>query len=223
MKNKAIKYYLSMSILLIAFIVFTLIVRFVNPAPIGPNNSIVGLSTLNKWIFEKIGVHSIGQTIADLMIVIAIASAGIFAVLGVIQLIKRKSIKNVDKVIISLGIIYLVIILFYVFFEFVIVNYRPILIDGILETSYPSTHTMIACSIIPTSMFASYYYIKNKAVKNTITICSALFVLITLVARIISGVHWFTDIIGAILLSSTIVLLFLSLIRTFENNKSDNQ
>ena len=53
-------------------------------------------------------------------------------------------------------------------------------------------------------------YIKNFS--KIINIMSILIIFTTIMGRLISGVHWFTDIIGGILISSFLLMLFYSLI-----------
>ena len=136
-----------------------------------------------------------------------------FSVLGLIQLIKRKSLKKVDADIYILGAFYLLVIALYCFFETFIVNYRPVLINGYLEASYPSTHTMIICSIMGTAILQWRDRIHKKFLKMTLVLLSTAVIFITVAGRLISGVHWFSDIIGGLFLSGALVMLYYSCVR----------
>ena len=139
-----------------------------------------------------------------------------YGIIGLKQLIKRKSFLKVDKRLLLLGLFYIIVLLVYIFFEHVIINYRPFLIDNELEASYPSSHTMLALCVCISSLLISKYYIKNKKtlkIVNTITIA---LMLILVIGRILSGIHWITDIIGAIIISAFLVYLYDYLITKFK-------
>jgi hypothetical protein len=61
-----------------------------------------------------------------------------FAVLGLCQLVKRKSIRKVDFRILLLGAFYMIVIALYLFSEFVVIHYRPVMLSQSLETAYPT-------------------------------------------------------------------------------------
>ena len=135
----------------------------------------------------------------------------VYVFIGLIQLIKRRSIFKVDKEIILLGLYYIIVIALYVFFEKVIINYRPILMNGFLEASYPSSHTLMTICICGSSILINKKLFNNKITK-VINYLSIIIITITVVGRLISGVHWFTDIIGGILISSGLLMTFYSLL-----------
>jgi len=195
--------YLISTILFLSFIVFTFLVKTVDVRSIGPDNSSVGFASVNEFIFNKAGYHVIWYTITDWMGAAAVLTAFCFAVLGLCQCIHRKSIKKVDSDILLLGAFYLTVIAVYVFFEKIIINYRPVFMNGRPEPSYPSSHTMIVVCIMGTAMMQFQYRIKNKVFLRIIETLSAVLILVTVTGRIISGVHWFTDIAGGLLLSAS--------------------
>ena len=96
----------------------------------------------------------------------------------------------------------------YIFFELFVVNYRPILINGILEASYPSTTTMLVMCIMPTTIMQFNNRIKNETLKKLISLSIIVFILFMVIGRILSGVHWVTDIIGGAILSCGLVMLY---------------
>ena len=103
---------------------------------------------------------------------------------------------------------YAVTIVLYVLFEKIAVNYRPILEDGELAASYPSTHTMIVLCILGTSFLAFPRYIKNGRLRLTAEILCIVIIALTIIGRLVCGVHWLTDIIGGILLSVSIIVFY---------------
>lgn len=210
MNNKKRNFLISGILLLIA-ITFTILVKVVDVQQIGVNNSSIGFATLNQFIFETTGVNMIWYHITDWLGLIPAFMAIVYAFIGLIQLIKRRSIFKVDKEIILLGLYYIVVIALYVFFEKVIINYRPILMNGFLEASYPSSHTLMTICICGSSILINKKLFNNKITK-VINCLSIIIITITVVGRLISGVHWFTDIIGGILISSGLLMTFYSLL-----------
>lgn len=210
MNNKKRNFLISGILLLIA-ITFTILVKVVDVKQVGVNNSSIGFATLNQFIFETTGVNMIWYHITDWLGLIPVFMAIVYAFIGLIQFIKRRSIFKVDKEIILLGLYYIIVIALYVFFEKVIINYRPILMNGFLEASYPSSHTLMTICICGSSILINKKLFNNKITK-VINYLSIIIITITVVGRLISGVHWFTDIIGGILISSGLLMTFYSLL-----------
>ena len=199
---------------IVAFILWTVLVRLVDVQPIGPNGSSVGFAKLNRFVHETVGVHMALYTVTDWLGLIPIGFVLGFAVLGLVQLIKRKSLLKVDHNILALGGFYIFAFAAYFLFEKVIINRRPVLIDGYLEASYPSSTTMLALCVIPTAMMQLKTRIRNQALKNTVLCMLALFAAFMVIGRLISGVHWLTDIIGGALLSAGLVTIYAGVCHT---------
>ena len=147
-------------------------------------------------------------SITDWLGFVPLIIAFIYAMIGLVQMIKRKNILKVDKEILGLGVFYIIVIGLYIFFETYVINYRPILMDGILEASYPSSHTLLSVCICGSSLIINKYLFKNKNFFKAENIISILSILVIVIGRFISGVHWFTDIIGAILISIALLKAF---------------
>lgn len=195
-------------ILLASFVLWTVLISLVDVKPIGPNATSVGFATLNRFVHELTGVNLQLYIITDWLGLIPIAAAFGFAILGVIQLIKRKSLWKVDFNILALGTFYIVVIIAYLFFEIFIINYRPTLINGYLEASYPSSTTMLVMSVMPTMAMQLNVRIKNIIARRCAIIAIMAFIAFMVIARLLSGVHWITDIIGGALLSAGLVILY---------------
>lgn len=196
--------------LTIVSIVYTYIVKTYDVKSIGPNNSEVGFSKINSWFSNLIGSHMSIYKITELLGYIVILIVGIYGLIGLYQLIKRKSLFKVDKELYILGGLYVSMAIVYVFFEKFIINYRPILIEGELEASYPSSHTILAICICISSLIVSRNYVRKKyqGLVDTLTI---LLLLGVFLGRIISGVHWISDILGGVLISCTLLMYFYTL------------
>lgn len=208
MKRKARIQLILGGSLLALFILFTMSLMFVDRQPIGPEGSCVAYAGINKAVHELFGVNMTLYNITDWEGVAVILTAFGFAVLGLVQWIKRKNIRKVDSSILVLSVFYILVFGVYTFFEFYVINRRPILINGILEASYPSSTTMLATCVLPTAMMQFYRLIKNTRIRNTVNVLCGLFTAFMVIGRLICGVHWFTDISGGLLFSIAMVLLY---------------
>ena len=193
---------------LAAFLVWTAAVCFVDVRAIGPQGSEVGMAGLNQWVHQLTGVHMTLYTITDWLGLVPIAFALAFALLGLFQWIGRKSIWSVDRSILILGGFYTVVLAAYLFFEKFVVNYRPVLIEGVLEASYPSSTTMLVLCVMSTAVMQLRARIKKPVVRRWVSAGIHAFTVFMVVGRLLSGVHWFSDIVGGILLSAGLVLLY---------------
>ena len=194
--------------LLAAFLVWTAAVCLVDVQAIGPKGSEVGFAGLNGWFHALTGVHMTLYTITDWMGLIPLAVAMGFGLLGLVQWIKRKRLRKVDGSILLLGGFYLAVLAVFLLFEAFVVNYRPVLIEGVLEASYPSSTTLLTLCVMPAAMLQWKERIKDKRVRTWILGVSAGFTLFMVGGRLVSGVHWLTDIVGGVLLSAGLVLLY---------------
>ena len=212
MKKETKKNFGITVILLGAFALWTAAVRLIDVQPIGPQGSAVGFATINGWVHSLAGVHMSLYTVTDWLGLVPIGVAMGFALLGLIQWIKRKHLRQVDYSIIVLGGFYLLVMAAYVLFEVVVINYRPVLINGYLEASYPSSTTMLVLCVMPTTLMQLNARIKNQTLKRWVGFGITAFILFMVIGRLLSGVHWFTDIIGGALLSASLVMLYHSII-----------
>ena len=195
---------------IVAFVLWTLLVRFADVQPIGPEGSSVGLASVNEAVHQLTGVNMILYSITDWLGWIPAGIAAGFGLLGLTQWIRRKSLRRVDSSILILGGFYIAVIAVFVFFEIFVVNYRPVLIDGKLEASYPSSHTMLALCVMITAKMQFASRMRNKKSRQILSAAAMGYAVFMVAARFLSGVHWFTDIIGGILLSTGLILIYKS-------------
>ena len=196
--------------LLAAFMLWTVAICFVDVSAIGPQGSSVGFAGINGFVHNLTGVHLGLYNITDWFGLVPIFVCMGFGILGLVQWVKRKSICKVDHDILILGGFYIVTIAAYLFFESVVINYRPVLINGCLEASYPSSTTLLVMCVMPTAVMQFNSRIKNKALRNIVSVTIIAFIAFMVIGRLISGVHWFTDIVGGALLSAGLVMMYYS-------------
>jgi len=208
-KENRKKIYISAG-LLVAFILWTVAVVVFDVKTIGPQETSVGFATVNNFFHKLTGVNMDLYTVTDWLGLVPLVFALGFALLGLVQWIKRKNILKVDYSILCLGGFYLVVIVVYFLFEKLAINYRPVLINGFLEASYPSSTTMLVMCIMPTAIMQLNVRIKNRLLKIFTDFLIVMFIVFMVVGRMISGVHWLSDIIGGILLSGGLVMLYYS-------------
>ena len=209
MKNKKIQLPLILAIVCFAlFVAEIILLCTVDVRKIGPFESAVGLATFNNNIFSKLGQSNLWYKVTEFLGYLPILTALGFAALGAYRLIKTKKLSGIGDDVIALGIVFILVAAFYVLFEIAVINHRPILIDGELEASFPSSHTMLAVSVLGCA--GEYFF--NSKLKNAVRfILHALFntvLILTVVGRLLSGVHWFTDIVGGVLLGFALIFTY---------------
>lgn len=208
MRNNQTKKRYIAGCLLATFVLWTVLVRLTDVRPIGPNGSSVGFASLNGFVHSLTGVSMTLYAITDWLGLIPLCIVLGFAMLGLYQWILRKDIRLVDPSILILGVFYIVVAVVYLFFEIIEINARPILINGILETSYPSSTTMLALCVMPTAILQFRQRIRSPKLRRYVCGTSGAFTVFMTVGRLLSGVHWVTDIIGGVLISGGLVLLY---------------
>lgn len=199
-------------------IIYTILVKFVDVKEIGPNSSKVGFANLNRSVFRAFGENERWYNLTKYLGYIFVLIVLTYMVIALIQLVKRKSLFKVDKELIVLGCFYIVVGLIYVLFEKVIVNYRPILVNGVLEASYPSSHTMITLCVCGSAIIINSKLFKNNIVRY-INIALSFVMILMVIGRTLSGVHWFTDIVGGVIISCSLLMIYYTVIDCLENKK----
>ena len=194
--------------LLTAFVLWTVAICFVDVQAIGPGGSSVGFASLNRFFHNFTGVHFGLYNLTDWLGLVPIGVAFFFAILGLAQWIKRKKLAKVDRSLLVLGGFYIAVMALYILFEMVVINYRPVLIGGYLEVSYPSSTTLLVMCVMSTAMMKFNAHIKNKMLRRCVLLIIALFIVFMVIGRLVSGVHWLTDIIGGALISAGLVMAY---------------
>ena len=194
--------------LTVAFALWTWLIQIVDVQPVGLKGTNVGFATFNTWFHGLTGVNMTLYTITDWLGLVPVFIGMIFGFLGLVQWIKRQKLLKVDFDIRFLGIYYIVVIFGYLIFEMIPINYRPIFINGFMEASYPSSTTLLVLGVMPTLTFQSNHRVKNELFKKIIMIFTVVFSAFMVIGRLISGVHWFTDIVGSILLSAGLFYIY---------------
>ena len=198
--------------LLAAFLFWTAAVQCVDVQAIGPKGSTVGFAALNRFVHSLTGVHFSLYTLTDWLGLVPLGVAFGFALLGLGQWMKRKQLSKVDYSILVLGGFYAAVMAIYGLFEVLAVNYRPVLIDSVLEASYPSSTTVLVMCVMPTAAMQLRDRIRQKVFRGFAVVITA-YTVFMVIGRLVSGVHWFSDIIGGALLSAGLVLLYRAVVR----------
>lgn len=219
MKEK--KLYSVGLILIAVFVFWTIMILTVDVQPVGVNGTVVGFATLNCSFHNMTGVNMTIYYITDWLGLVPLFCCMIYGAVGFVQLLQRKSLLKVDIDILLLGVYYVIVIFGYLIFEMIPINYRPILIDGRMEVSYPSSTTLLVLSVMPTVIFQVDRRIKNRVVRRIITPSTILFSLFMLIGRTIAGVHWLTDIIGSVFLSAGLFLIYYANVLRIDKKREE--
>ena len=208
MKKENVKSLFLGVFMLLAFVLWTFLIKFIDVDAIGPDNSQVGFSHFNRFFSNLVGVNMKLYHITDFLSLIPLFMIFAFGMVGLFQWFGRKSIIKVDYDILILGGFYIAVLGVYILFEILELNYRPILINGCLEASYPSSTTMLSICVFSSGATFLNTRIKNPTLRKIAVFASMAFMIFMVLGRIFSGVHWITDIIGGILLSFGLILIY---------------
>ena len=216
MKKQILMRFLPAAVLFLAFGVYTLLVATVGVQAVGPLGSEVGFAAINAPFRDFVGVNWDFYEITDLLGLVPLGLLAVFAVQGLTQLIRRKSLFKVDPDLLVLGGYYLLVFLFYAFFEVVEINARPVLIEGVLETSYPSSTTMLAMATLPAVGMHLAPKLAGRTPRTVLMADAWVLTAIMVGLRVLSGVHWLTDILGGAILSLALLALYRAACKTLK-------
>jgi len=215
--EKEKKYFRIAAYLLAAFVLWTVGVKVIDVQQIGPAGSEVGFAVMNNAFNNLTGVNMNLYQWTDILSLIPFGLVGLFGLFGLVQWIRRKDILKVDADILALGVYYIVVLALFVLFQVVVINYRPVLIEDALEASYPSSTTVLVLCVIPSVILQFRYRLAKSVWKTVLILALMAFAAFMLVARLISGVHWLSDIIGGLLISSGLVMLYIAVFEKIQN------
>ena len=194
--------------LLAAFVLWTALVQLEDVQPAGQNGTCVGLAAFNVWFHGLTGVHMVLYAITDWLGLVPAAVCLGFGVMGATQLVRRRSLSAVDPDLLLLGVYYVLIAATYLVFEAFPINYRPIPIDGVMEASYPSSTTLLVLGVMPTLAYQIVRRSKSIQAKVAVVAFVAAFSALMVAGRLVSGVHWATDIVGSIVLAACLFAMY---------------
>ncbi|MBP3428732.1 MAG: phosphatase PAP2 family protein [Clostridia bacterium] len=206
-------------LLLGLFTVFTALIQTADVRPIGPDGTKVGFAAVNSWFRRLTGVNMTLYTITDWLGLVPIFVCLLFGMLGLVQLVKRRSLFKVDPDILLLGAYYLLVMTAYLAFEMIPINHRPVLIDGRLEASYPSSTTLLVLSVMPTLSMQARRRLRGVMAQRAIGAVAGVFSMLMVSGRLVSGVHWLTDIVGAVLLSAGLLCIYRAAVIRYDRKK----
>ena len=202
----------TMSLILLAVsLIFTLLVAFVGKAPVGPENSEVGFAALNAALHDQFGYNTAFYGVSSVLGYLTILTAMINCVGFLVNLVKKKDLRMVRADLTATLGIYILLAVLYLVFEFVVINYRPVILEEGLEASFPSTHSMLAIAVMFSAARQIRTGMKESGIRSTLIVLCILTGVLTPVTRFFSGVHWFTDILGGILYGLFLASLFTPL------------
>ena len=221
--NKSKKYLITGAALIAAFVLWTVLIMSVDVKPVGQNGTDIGFSTVNVWFHALTGENMTVYTITDWLGLVPIAICMGYGFLGLCELIKRRSLFKVDADIILLGVYYILVIIGYLVFEMIPINYRPIPINGYMEASYPSSTTLLVLSVMPTLIFQTYRRAKSDKLKRAVAAAAVLFSAFMVIGRLTCGVHWLTDIAGSVLLSFGLFYIYRGAVEITDGRKREKE
>ena len=205
-------------ILVIIAILFTILVKTVDVQNVGINGSEIGFAKINTEIFDFIGTSDTWKTITNILGYISLGIVFCYAVVGLTQLIKRKNLFKVDKEIIALGVFYIIVLGLYFLFDKLAINYRPVLENGKMGASFPSSHTMLAICVCVSAIWINKKLFKSDMTK-LFNVLLAFIAILTVVGRLLAGVHWFTDIIGGVIISCALLMVFKTVLDMLDKKR----
>ena len=206
----------------VLFLALIVLLCLVDRAPVGPEDTMMGLAKLNVMMYKAVGVGGSGGSgvrmglykLTEVLGYFSILVLCVFALLGLVQLIRRRSLKKMDRQILAMGGLFVLTLILYVFFNKVVVNYRPTVLPGESgpEPSFPSSHTMLVMVILGSVCMVLGRYVRTPWLCALLRVVCAALILGMIAGRLLCGCHWFTDILGGVLLSCALLALYAAVI-----------
>ncbi len=198
------------ALLLVLFLVLIVLLKTVDVALDAETGKEIGLSSLNFAVRDAIGVHLRFYDVTEYFGYLAIALAAGFAIWAAVRFFaSRFSLRKMGFDFVVLACLYAAVILFYLLFEIAVINFRPLLLDGTTpEASFPSSHTMLSIAVFVSAARILYRRFALRVSPVLFSLPFYLLAAFVTVARLLSGVHWLTDIVGGVLLASALLFLF---------------
>ncbi len=208
--KKKYRKFVDAAALLAAALLFTLLVKVVDVQAIGPQETSVGFAKINKAFADAVGTNMLLYKLTQLLGYAALAVVAFFGFGGMMQLVKRKSLMKVDRELLGAGVLYVVVLALYVAFEKIIVNYRPVIMPGETapEASFPSSHTLLACVVFGSAVILADTYVRKHKARKRVRAIFVILIIVMVVGRLFSGVHWITDIVAGLLFSGSLLSAF---------------
>ena len=191
----------------VLFVTLVVMLKTYDVAAIGPQGTEIGFAALNGSVRDALGLNMFWYDLTGLFGMLALSVCAVFGLMGLVQMLRRRSLLKIDHQILALGAFYVVVVGCYVLFELVIINYRPVILpgDALVEASFPSSHTMLSCCAMGSTAMVLKRYIKGDALRKGLQAGCAVLAAVVVIGRLLSGVHWLTDIIGGVLLSGILL------------------
>ena len=217
--------FISSIVLFVLFVLTTILAATVDKGAGGESLAVVGLSSINTNIFDTLGKSDTLDKITDILLILSFLVVLLNAALGALYLIKYKKL---DLSLVILGCFYILCLILYVLFDHIHINYAPLLDEGELKESFPSSHVLASVFIFLSSIITINHNVNKRIIKNVLLITTILLSLLMVVFRLLSGWHWFTDILAGELLGLFLVssysLITLALDKRFiELNKDKKE
>ncbi|MBP5445901.1 MAG: phosphatase PAP2 family protein [Acholeplasmatales bacterium] len=200
------------------FIIMLILLLFVD------KSDEVGLSGFNKLYSHDYNkaLDIISDILFYIVILIFVASIIFF----IYKLIKVKDVKKVDYRFYIYYLVAFLAVLIWILFDFVIkINNRPNVIDGQVESSFPSTHVFLTTYIL--LPLTTFFFKKDRErnpekidLDTIITVIAFVVIGAEFVLRFWSGMHWLTDCICGLLLGVFLFGLYYFLISLIKDKKS---
>ena len=215
--NEDIKHIIFTSLMIILAVAFTIAVDKIDTTLVWGKE--IGFSNLNIAVHRLLQTSETLDLISDITMIFSALLLGGFVFMGTYQIISGKGIKAVDKEILISGAVFVLTALTYLIFEKVVINFRPVLEDGFLEASYPSTHVLLSTVINILAIDYIVNKIKNRKIMLPVVIFVVVITVVGFGARVLSGMHWATDIVGALLFAGALIMIYYTLKGIFVKEK----
>ncbi len=210
--KKIINLYTILGFSFLALFLLLIILLSIDRATITFAGKEVGLSHLNNLVSYKF--DDTLDKVSDVLFYFSFSGVILGVVLGIMQLVKNKSLFAVDTKILFFGIFVILAIIFWLVFDKGLkINYRPI---DPTEGSFPSTHVfmttffMLAAHNLLCSLFKG-----NNIVKYGSLAVAIIFIVLVTIFRVSSGMHYITDVIGGLFIGLSFYFLAFGLGKAF--------